>query len=163
MSFCIISAHIKIFIYSYTGIFTCRVTGNSINHNLLKYLDILNIEDRDLIQYLASTGQQTVKFLIRMLIEGRSSMIWVCTIFPKHLMINLIMKLQYKTHHRKSWYMHKHIVMIQSFLTNRSRQTVQTQIRLLLEEQSDQGPHCLLFHLHHFDITPSGLASLFEF
>ena len=32
----------------------------------------------------------------------------------------------------------------------RTGQTVQTQIRLLLEEQSDQGLHCLLFHLHHF-------------
>ena len=26
---------------------------------------------------------------------------------------------------------------------------------LLLEEQSDQGLHCLLFHLHHFDKIPS--------
>ena len=32
------------------------------------------------------------------------------------------------------------IVMIQNFRTDKSRQTVQTQIRLLLEEQSDQGP-----------------------
>ena len=38
-------------------------------------------------------------------------------------------------------------VMIQSFRTYRSGQTVQTQIRLLLEEQSDQGLLCLLFHL----------------
>ena len=38
-----------------------------------------------------------------------------------------------------------------SFRTDRSGQTVQTQIRLLLEEQSDQGLHCLLFPLHHFD------------
>ena len=38
--------------------------------------------------------------------------------------------------------------MILSFPTDRSGQTVQTQIRLLLEEQSDQGLHCLLFHLH---------------
>ena len=37
-------------------------------------------------------------------------------------------------------------VMIQSFRTDWSGQTVQTQIRLLLEEQSDQGLHCLLFH-----------------
>ena len=29
--------------------------------------------------------------------------------------------------------------------------TVQTQIRLLLEEQSDLGLRCLLFQLHHFD------------
>ena len=45
--------------------------------------------------------------------------------------------------------------------TNRSEQTVQTQIRLLLEEQSDQGLHCLLFHL--FDEIPEGLGFLFEF
>ena len=45
-------------------------------------------------------------------------------------------------------------VIIQSFRTDRSGQTVQTQIRLLLEEQSDQGLHCLLFHLHHFDKIP---------
>ena len=44
-------------------------------------------------------------------------------------------------------------VMIQSFRTDRSWQTVQTQIRLLLEEQSDQGLHCLLFHLHLLDET----------
>ena len=36
--------------------------------------------------------------------------------------------------------------MIISFRTDRSRQTVQTQIRLLLEEQSDQGLHCLQFY-----------------
>ena len=45
-------------------------------------------------------------------------------------------------------------VMIQTFRTDRSGQTVQTQIRLLLEEQSDQGLHCLLFHLHLFDEIP---------
>ena len=28
---------------------------------------------------------------------------------------------------------------------------------------SDQGLHCLLFHLHLFDKIPWGLASLFEF
>ena len=42
-------------------------------------------------------------------------------------------------------------VMTLSFRTDRSGQTVQTQIRLLLEEQSDQGLHWLLFHLYHFD------------
>ena len=54
-------------------------------------------------------------------------------------------------------------VMILIFQTDRSGQTEQTQIRLLLEEQSDQGLHCLLFHLHLFDEIPLGLASLFEF
>ena len=53
-------------------------------------------------------------------------------------------------------------VMILSFWTDLSGKAVQTQIRLLLEEQSDQGLHCLLFHLHVFDKITSGLASLFE-
>ena len=38
--------------------------------------------------------------------------------------------------------------------TARSEQTVQTQIRLLLKEQSDQGLHCLPFHLHLLDALP---------
>ena len=43
-------------------------------------------------------------------------------------------------------------VMTLSFGADRSGQTVQTQIRLLL--LSDQGFQCLLFHLHHFDKIP---------
>ena len=42
-------------------------------------------------------------------------------------------------------------------------QTVQTQIRLLLEEQSDQGLHCLPFHLHRLDSLLYGRAILFNF
>ena len=56
--------------------------------------------------------------------------------------------------------------MMQSFLTDWSGQTVQTLIRLLLEEQFDQGLHCLLFHLYLSDEVPlvyNGLASLFKF
>ena len=53
--------------------------------------------------------------------------------------------------------------MILSFRTDRSGQPVQTQIRLLLEEQSDQGLHCLLFPLHHFDKITKGLASLLKY
>ena len=53
--------------------------------------------------------------------------------------------------------------MTKSFRTDRSRQTVQTQIRLLLEEQSDQGLPCLLFHLDLLDKKSKGFASLFEF
>ena len=34
-----------------------------------------------------------------------------------------------------------------------SRQTVQTQIRLLLEEQSDQGLLCLPWHLHILSLS----------
>ena len=51
-------------------------------------------------------------------------------------------------------------VMTLSFRTDRSGQTVQTQIRLLLEEQSDQGLHCLLFPLHRIDKITKGLWPL---
>ena len=47
-----------------------------------------------------------------------------------------------------------HSVMFLCFRTDRSWQSVQTQIRLLLEEQSDQGLYCLLCHLHLFDEIP---------
>ena len=50
-------------------------------------------------------------------------------------------------------------VMTLCFWTDRSGQTVQTQIRLLLEEQSDQGLHCLLFHLHHLEVLDLGRTS----
>ena len=53
--------------------------------------------------------------------------------------------------------------MILSFRTNRSGQTVQTQIRLLLEEQSDQGLHCLPFRLHLLDTLLHGKVALFKF
>ena len=49
------------------------------------------------------------------------------------------------------WSLKALAVMILSFRTDRPGQTVQTQIRLLLEEQSDQGLHCLPFHLHRLD------------
>ena len=42
-------------------------------------------------------------------------------------------------------------VMFLSFRTDMPGQTVQTQIRLLLEEQSDQGLHCLPFRRHRLD------------
>ena len=42
----------------------------------------------------------------------------------------------------------KHTVIILNIGTDRSEQTLQTQIRLLLMEQSDQGLLCLLFCLH---------------
>ena len=38
-------------------------------------------------------------------------------------------------------------------------QTVQTQIRLLLEEQSDQGLHCLPIRLHRLDSLLYGRAT----
>ena len=54
-------------------------------------------------------------------------------------------------------------VMILSFRTDRFGQTVQTQIRLLLEEQSDQGLHCLQFRLHLLGALLIGKAILFKF
>ena len=48
-------------------------------------------------------------------------------------------------------------IMILSFRRDRCGQTMQTKIRLLLEEQSDQGLHCLLFHLHLLMEYPLGL------
>ena len=56
-----------------------------------------------------------------------------------------------------------HTEMILIFQTNRSGQTVQTQIRLFQLEQSDQGLHCLQFNFHLFDEIPYGFAFLFEF
>ena len=53
-------------------------------------------------------------------------------------------------------------VMILSFRTDKSGQTVQTQIRLLLEEQSDQGLHCLQFWLHLLGALLLGKAALFK-
>ena len=50
-------------------------------------------------------------------------------------------------------------VMILSFQTDMPGQTVQTLVRLLLEEQSDQGLHCLPFPLHHLDSLLYGRAA----
>ena len=46
-----------------------------------------------------------------------------------------------------------------SFWTDMPGQTVQTQLRLLLEEQSDQGLHCLSFRLHRLDSLLYGKAT----
>ena len=54
-------------------------------------------------------------------------------------------------------------VMILSFRADVPRQTVQTQIRLLLEEQSDQGLHCLPLRLHSLDSLLYGRATQFKF
>ena len=50
-------------------------------------------------------------------------------------------------------------VMFLSFRTERPGQTVQTHIRLLLEEQSDQGLHCLPFRLHRLNSLIYGRAT----
>ena len=53
--------------------------------------------------------------------------------------------------------------MILSFLTYMIGQTVLTQVRLLLDEQSDLDPLCLLFYLHHMEVSHHGRTSKFEF
>ena len=47
--------------------------------------------------------------------------------------------------------------------TDRSQQTVQTKIRLLLKKQSDQGLRCLLFHQHLLDELMQCYIKLFYF
>ena len=47
--------------------------------------------------------------------------------------------------------------------TDRSQQTVQTKIRLLLKKQSDQGLHCLPFHQHLLDALIQCYIKLFYF
>ena len=50
-----------------------------------------------------------------------------------------------------------------SIRTDRTDKTMKTLIRLLLEEQSDQGLHCLPFYLVHLHITPQRKPKLFNF
>ena len=47
--------------------------------------------------------------------------------------------------------------------TDRSQQTVQTKIRLLLKKQSDQGLRCLPFHQHLLDALMQCYIKLFYF
>ena len=55
------------------------------------------------------------------------------------------------------------LVMLLSLRTDRSEQTVQTQIKLLLEEQSDKGLHCSPFCLHLLDTLLYGKTTLSKF
>ena len=54
-------------------------------------------------------------------------------------------------------------VIILGVWTDRSGQTVQTHIRLLLDELSDQGLYCSPFRLHLLDALLYGNAALFKF
>ena len=47
--------------------------------------------------------------------------------------------------------------------TDRSQQTVQTKIRLLLKKQSDQGLRCLSFHQHLLGALMQCYIKLFYF
>ena len=54
-------------------------------------------------------------------------------------------------------------IKILSIGTNKSDQTVQTLIRLLLQEQSDQGLHCLSFQPHFLCALLPYKTNLFHF
>ena len=56
-----------------------------------------------------------------------------------------------------------HTVQILCIGTDRSQQTVQTKIRLLLKKQSDQGLRCLPFHQHLLDALMQCYIKLFYF
>ena len=61
--------------------------------------------------------------------------------------------------YRPRWDAAQYTIMILSFRTDMPGQTVQTQIRMFLEEQSDQGLHCLPFRLHRLDSLLYGRAT----
>ena len=65
-----------------------------------------------------------------------------------------------KNHHRCTFV---YTVQILRIGTDRSKQTVQTKIRLLLKKQSDQGLHCLPFHQHLLDALMQCYTKLFYF
>ena len=56
-----------------------------------------------------------------------------------------------------------HTVHILCIGTDRSRQTVQTKIRLLLKKQSDEGLGSLPFHQHLLDALMQCYVKLFYF
>ena len=53
-------------------------------------------------------------------------------------------------------------ILVLNFRNCMSRQKVQMLIKLLLEEQSDQDLHAVLFHLHLLDTFPYGMTSSLE-
>ena len=55
------------------------------------------------------------------------------------------------TNHLLARFCFNSTVQILCIGTDRSQQTVQTKIRLLLKKQSDQGLRCLPFHQHLLD------------
>ena len=89
---------------------------------------------------------QSVKVITR-LINYNWLSVGVCQIVSDHFIIcnQFDQKYQNKGGKKQS------TVMILSFRTDTPGQTMQTQIRLLLEEQSDLGLHCLQYPLHLLD------------
>ena len=66
----------------------------------------------------------------------------------------------------REWHKEKKLLKYCKILcigTDSFKQTVQTQIRLLLKEQSDQGLHCLPFQLHLLNALLHCNIKLFHF
>ena len=61
------------------------------------------------------------------------------------------------------WFSSVSTVQILCIGTDRSQQTVQTKIRLLLKKQSDQGLHCLPVHQHLLDALMQCYVKRFYF
>ena len=95
---------------------------------------------------------QTVPIQITLLLEEQSDLGSQCL----HFCVNLFREIPYD-----KAILFVITVMILSFRTDWSGQIVQTQIRLLLEEQSDQGLHCLQYCLHLLDALLYGKTSFF--
>ena len=71
----------------------------------------------------------------------------------------------FKTHGEQGIDLYTNSVTVQILCigTDRSQQTVQTKIRLLLKKQSDQGLRCLPFHQHLLDALMQCYIKLFYF
>ena len=63
----------------------------------------------------------------------------------------------------RDFFVHCTTVKILCIGTERSQQTVQTKIRLLLKKQSDQGLRCLPFHQHLLEALMQCYIKLFYF
>ena len=64
---------------------------------------------------------------------------------------------------QNTWNSHWYTVKILCIGTDRSQQTVQTKIRLLLKKQSDQGLHCLPLHQLLLDALMQCYIKLYQF
>ena len=95
---------------------------------------------------------QTMHTQITLLLEEQSHQGLHCLLFCLHL----LNRLPYGKNPLLPF-------MILSNWIDRSGQTVHTQITLLLEEQSHQGLHCLLFCLHLLNRLPYGKNPLLPF
>ena len=116
----------------------CGLVGNSRRH-ILSY--------RGSYKYLDMVIHMQVTFLVLIQIK------------PIQVIVILVKVFEYTVHVSFCAMVFSCIVIILNFRTDMPGQTVQTQIRLLLEEQSDQGLHCLPFRLHRLDSLLYGRAT----